>query len=104
MRASNADMALAILGSGRQIDLLVTDHAMPGMTGCELVVQACQHHPALRALIITGYPDSEGLANLPPGVALLGKPFRRAELIEHVRRLFEPAERHEISNESVGPA
>jgi CheY-like chemotaxis protein len=99
--ASNADMALEILASGRQIDLLVTDHAMPGMTGCELVFQACQQYPALRALIITGYPNSDGLANLPPGVALLGKPFRRAELIEHVRLLFEPAESHGTADASM---
>jgi CheY-like chemotaxis protein len=104
VRASNADMALDILGSGRPVDLLVTDHAMPGMTGGELVSQACQQFPALRALIITGYPGADGLGDLPHGVALLGKPFRRAELFEHVRVLFEPAASQQTEDASMRPA
>jgi CheY-like chemotaxis protein len=87
-RAANGDTALAILADGTRVDLLVSDHAMPGMTGKDLVTQACQQRPELRALIITGYPDAQDLAQLPTGVMLLAKPFRRLELAECIHRLF----------------
>ncbi len=104
VRASNGDMALKILADGNMTDLLVTDHAMPGMTGSDLVVQACQQDPGLRALIITGYPGAAELTNLPPGVALLAKPFRRAELAAHVRRLFNEARLIEATEPSIPTA
>jgi len=89
LRASNGDTALELLADGARVDLLVTDHAMPGMAGGDLVVEACQRNPGLRALIITGFPDAAALAILPPGVTLLAKPFRRADLVDRVRSLFE---------------
>jgi CheY-like chemotaxis protein len=92
LRASNGDTALELLADGARVDLLVTDHAMPGMAGGDLVVEACQRNPGLRALIITGFPDAAALAILPPGVTLLAKPFRRADLVDRVRSLFETAD------------
>jgi CheY-like chemotaxis protein len=88
IRESSGDRALEILAAGASIDLLVTDYAMPGITGKDLVVQACQQRPTLRALIITGYPESTELAQLPAQVMLLAKPFRRAALRECVSQLF----------------
>lgn len=87
--ACNADTALQLLATSRT-DLLVTDHAMPGMTGKQLVTQACQQHKGLRALIITGYPNLKELGTLPSGVTLLAKPFRRAELLARIGLLFGP--------------
>jgi CheY-like chemotaxis protein len=92
LRASNGDTALHLLADGARVDLLVTDHAMPGMAGGDLVVEACQRNPGLRALIITGFPDAAALAILPPGVTLLAKPFRRADLIERIQSLFAPGD------------
>jgi len=86
--ASSGDRALEILSTPASVDLLVTDHAMPGMTGKDLVVQACQQRPSLHALIITGYPETAELAQLPAHAMLLAKPFRRAELRDCVRQLF----------------
>ena len=60
------------------VDLLLTDYAMPGMTGGELVAQAQAAHPGLIAIIVSGYAD------LPEGVDLdvprLAKPFSDADL------------------------
>src|SRR6185369_16940609 len=36
IEANSGDQALRILDAGREVDLLLTDHAMPGMTGVEL--------------------------------------------------------------------
>ncbi|MBV8613044.1 MAG: response regulator [Acetobacteraceae bacterium] len=92
VRASSGDLALPILAGETRFDLLVTDHAMPNMSGKELVLLARERFPRLRALVITGFPNAPDLGALPPGVALLAKPFRRAELAECVQRLFDTGE------------
>src|SRR5690606_35312004 len=60
------------------VDLLLTDYAMPGMTGAELVAQAQLAQPGLKAIIVSGYAD------LPEGAPLevprLAKPFTEVEL------------------------
>jgi CheY-like chemotaxis protein len=82
--APDGDTALRLLADDPRIGVLVTDFVMPGLTGADLIVQAMQLRPNLRALLITGYPNAEGLAELPNGVEVLAKPFRRAALIERV--------------------
>ena len=89
---SDGEAALRMIGE-QQVHLLVTDHAMPGMTGRDLVLQACNQDQALRAMIITGYPELHELKSLPAGIAVLAKPFRRAELFSRLRTLFaKPAQ------------
>ena len=67
------------------MDLLVTDHLMPGMSGAELAGQARVLRPGLPILIVSGYAEVEGIA---PGLPRLVKPFRVAELAERVARLM----------------
>ena len=89
---SDGEAALRMIGE-QQVNLLVTDHAMPGMTGRDLALQACHRDPSLRAMIITGYPDLHELKSLPNGIAVLAKPFRRAELFSRLKILFaQPAQ------------
>jgi len=76
--------ALAVLQGGTRIDVLVSDYAMPGMTGAVLVREARRIVPGLKALLVTGY------AELPDGVEpvpLLKKPFRPGELTEQLALL-----------------
>ena len=68
--------------------MLITDFAMPGLNGVELIAQATQIRPNLKTLVITGYPDADGLAELPPHTTILVKPFRRDVLIAGVRSLL----------------
>ncbi len=58
-QASNAADALRMLEEAN-VDLVVTDHAMPGMTGAQLADMIEQNHPGLPVIIITGF------AELPP--------------------------------------
>ena len=88
VRASNGDEALSHLSAGETFALLVTDYAMPGLNGVDLANLALERLPGLKVLIITSYPNAAGLAELPPGVDLLIKPFRRASLIERLKTLF----------------
>ncbi|MEK5549628.1 response regulator transcription factor [Paenibacillus sp. FSL L8-0689] len=41
------------------IDILVTDIRMPGMTGLELIVEVNERWPHIRSLLLTGYADFE---------------------------------------------
>ena len=72
---SGAD-AMRMLAEG-EVDLVITDHAMPHMTGAQLADALDESHPGLPVIIITGY------AELPPHATKrlrLDKPFRQAEL------------------------
>ena len=85
--ANSGAEALRQLRSGDAPDLLITDYLMPGMNGVELIEEAKRLAGETKALLITGYSTiAEG-----PGSALprLGKPFRQADLAEHVAKLLE---------------
>jgi CheY-like chemotaxis protein len=77
IEAASAEDALRVLKE-RRVDLLVTDHLMPGMTGTELAQATRDRFPALKVLIVSGYADVEGL---DPSYTRLTKPFRQAELL-----------------------
>lgn len=70
------------------IDLLFTDVVMPGgMGGRALAAAARKLHPRLRVLFTSGYAENAIVhhGRLDPGVQLLSKPYRRAELARRVR-------------------
>jgi signal transduction histidine kinase/CheY-like chemotaxis protein len=86
--APDGPAAMQALAGGLRPDLLLTDVILPGgMTGRD-VAEAAQHVvPGLRVLFISGYAGDVLMENgrLPPGVDLLGKPFRRTELAVRIR-------------------
>ncbi len=72
--ASSARQALEILWRGVAIDLMVTDEAMPEMTGSMLAEAAREELPNLRVVLATGYDELPGEADVD--VVRLGKPYR----------------------------
>jgi PAS domain S-box-containing protein len=86
-RAGNAREALWHLQRGTKFALLISDFLMPGMDGLDLAHQAHRSRPDLPVLIISGFAASDRLSNLPPGFALLRKPFRKEDLLAAVARL-----------------
>ena len=80
MGAASADEALLILEQGPVPDVVVTDQAMPRMTGNELAREIGKRYPQLPVILASGY------AELPDGAALalpkLAKPFSQGELNE----------------------
>ena len=83
--AGDPDAALRILSlRDSPLDLLLTDIVLPGtIDGRELALQARRMHPRLQVIFMSGYSDTgtlpkEGFTGDSP--ALLGKPFRRAQL------------------------
>ena len=77
VEATSAEEALRAIGNEALIDLVVTDHLMPGMSGTDLAREVRHRRPNLPVLIISGYADMEGIA---PDLPRLTKPFRKNEL------------------------
>ncbi len=69
-----------------RFDLLLTDVLMPGQTGPELAAALRAVRPDLRVLFMSGFPGSPNHAPtpLPPGAALLDKPFSIDRLLHAV--------------------
>ena len=77
--------ALDLLRLGTTVDVVLTDHAMPGMTGSELARQIRQHWPELPIILATGYaelPNGED-----PGVPRLSKPYLQEELEAQIAKV-----------------
>ena len=78
--------AIDILKSEQPIDLMVTDHMMPGMTGLELAAATRELRPSLPVLLATGY------AELPEGAQLdlprLAKPYHQDQLRDQLDQLL----------------
>jgi CheY-like chemotaxis protein len=86
--ASSSEEALRLMEDGLMIDLLVTDHLMPGMNGAELAAQVAGRTRGLRALLISGYAER---APIPQDLLLLAKPFTLAELADALERIKTPS-------------
>jgi CheY-like chemotaxis protein len=66
-------------------DLIVSDYAMPRISGAELVRQARQVRADMPAIIITGYADAQSIARRPDDVLVLAKPFTLEQMSGAVR-------------------
>ena len=91
LTASDGAAALALVDQGASFDLLFTDIIMPGgMNGRELAEAVRLRRPGVRVLYTSGYTDNtivhEG--HLDPGVALLRKPYRKADLSQKIREML----------------
>jgi CheY-like chemotaxis protein len=77
VEAADGSSALDILKADDQVELLIADFAMPGMTGTDLADKAREARPNLGVLLVTGYADPK---RLPEGYLMLHKPFSRTDL------------------------
>jgi PAS domain S-box-containing protein len=81
VEAADGSSALDILKTDDQLDLLIADFAMPGMTGTDLADRARKIRSDLGILLVTGYADPK---RLPEGYLMLHKPFSRPDLAAKV--------------------
>jgi len=86
LEAASAYQALDLLAAQSRIDLVVTDHAMPGMTGADLARQILASHPGLPVILASGYAD---LPDDPAYVGMLRmtKPFTQEQLRDAIERV-----------------
>ncbi|VTZ48068.1 Histidine kinase [Methylocella tundrae] len=73
--------ALRILQSGASPDLIITDYAMPGMTGLELARSVREKYPDVPILLASGYAELPLPAMGGEALPRLAKPFRQDELV-----------------------
>lgn len=86
--ASGGAEALAIIErTPHDFDVIVTDFAMPLVSGVDVIRFARNLRSNWPAVMITGYADAEAIANRPEDVPLINKPFQERELIESILRV-----------------
>jgi PAS domain S-box-containing protein len=80
LEAPSGAHALRLLESDAEFDVVITDYAMPAMTGVDLAAKIKQIQPKMPVIIATGYAD------LPPqgplGFPRLNKPYTQKQLAE----------------------
>jgi PAS domain S-box-containing protein len=92
VEVANGKDALTALKNGQgRCDLLISDYAMPHLSGTEFVRQARELHPGIPALIITGYAETDAVADLPKKVGILLKPFVPRALENAIARACNPS-------------
>ena len=88
IEATSGTDALEVLRRGERVDLVITDQAMPRMTGLELTKIIKSEWPKLPVIMATGY------AELPEGAGFdlirLSKPFTQAQLVEALSQASQP--------------
>ncbi|MCC6783005.1 MAG: response regulator [Planctomycetes bacterium] len=93
--AADGRDALARMADESPFDLLLTDYAMPGMRGTELIQRALDLRPDLLVLCTSGLPQHAftGEDSLPEHVGFLEKPYLLSDLVEAVRTQLDRSTR-----------
>jgi len=89
--AESGDQALAAgQEHGHEIDLLLVDVVLPGLSGPELGARLQQQFPELKVIYTSGYGAGAGIAlrQRDSEAVFLAKPFTPKELVALVRQQF----------------
>jgi PAS domain S-box-containing protein len=91
--AADAEEALRIFeAEAGSIGLILTDVVMPGMSGPDLLVRIQRDRP-VPALLMSGYPDEDGVFSTHSPFRLIAKPFTAEVLTSAVRETLEESVR-----------
>lgn len=85
VQAASGDEALSVLARNPDLEVMVTDVRMPGMSGLELSALAGERHHGLKIILISGYFMPQAFQ-----CRFLRKPFRTNELDAAIRAELEP--------------
>jgi len=81
LEAGDGPQALAAIDGNPDIDVMLTDLGLPGMSGVELVKQVRVKRPGLKIIIASGYStEAADNAELPKDVIYLPKPYNDSQL------------------------
>jgi two-component system, cell cycle sensor histidine kinase and response regulator CckA len=89
--AESGEAGLAVAnGFDGNIDLIITDVVMPGISGRELVEQLAKSRPTAKVLYLSGYTEDAILSDgsIEQGTAFLQKPFSLRSLARKVREVL----------------
>lgn len=73
----------------QEIDLLISDLVMPGLSGLELINKMKQLGIEKKVMLITGYATQEIQKELDPEIYLMRKPITSNQLTKKIRELLE---------------
>ncbi len=98
--ADRAEQALSYL-EVEKYDAVITDVAMPGMTGREILMYVQNQHPTTPVIVISGKPDgADGKSLLEMGAfAYITKPFQ----LDEIEASVELAIAHRQALEAAAP-
>jgi CheY-like chemotaxis protein len=80
--AASGASALEKLDSAPGIELMLTDQAMPAMTGLQLIDKVWARRPALPVILATGYAEMP--AGVDDSIGRLAKPFTQRALADAI--------------------
>jgi two-component system, response regulator PdtaR len=87
LQASNADDAIAILKSRRDVDAVFTDIHMSGSICGLKLAHAIRHRwPPIHLIVTSGLPAK---LELPPNTHFVRKPYENARIIALLHELFD---------------
>jgi len=87
LAAATGEEAMALAQSA-QVDLLLTDVVMPGVSGPELADRITMKSPSLTVLYMSGYDSELVAAKVAAGANFLQKPFTPKSLLTRVAELL----------------
>jgi PAS domain S-box-containing protein len=91
LEATSGKRALELIRRNSNIDLVITDQAMPNMTGSELAAAIRTEQPNLPFILATGFAELP--AGADEGLPKLSKPFLQQQLAEVIAQIVAPASR-----------
>jgi CheY-like chemotaxis protein len=86
IEVSSGRQALSVLEREANIDVVITDQAMPGMTGIELIGKIRAQRPMLPIILATGWAELPD--NPVPEFLRLSKPYRQEDLAAAISRVL----------------
>ena len=90
--AENGPAAVKLCGQrGNEIDLLLTDVVMPGISGREVASQVAARWPNIKVLYMSGYTENSIVHHgvLDTGTFFLAKPFTPSALANKLREVLD---------------
>jgi CheY-like chemotaxis protein len=82
--AYSGSEALEVLRRGDRFDLVITDYAMPGMTGAQLIETMLAETFGIPVVLATGYAELP--SNVISAVPRIAKPYLQDQLLQIVRK------------------
>ncbi|SDB36360.1 PAS domain S-box-containing protein [Desulfonatronum thiosulfatophilum] len=96
LAVAGADEALQILKKREDIDLVMTDYDMPGLTGIELAKQIGAQRPGVPVILVSGRSYVLEMGSEADNISIiLPKPFNKAELSATLSKILVSIDREE---------
>jgi PAS domain S-box-containing protein len=89
IEAASGAEALCVLSKRMPVDLVLTDYAMPEMSGADLIQRIADRFPNLRTIFASGYAEANWAA-IDAASIRLPKPFNQDELAAAISKALGP--------------